>query len=152
MHDVFNNGASQSQIDSNTLSHKYQKVSTRLLQRQHDQFVRISARIFGVFFVQPFMRIESKKRSDEDDFIDKCTVCLCEYEENEDVRCVLSQLQFNNHLQELCIHVCNLSFRRLPCMHLFHVACVDQWLVQNKKCPICRVDIEAGARSQFLNS
>ena len=33
--------------------------------------------------------------------------------------------------------------RRLPCMHLFHVPCVDQWLGLNKRCPICRVDIEA---------
>ena len=32
--------------------------------------------------------------------------------------------------------------RRLPCMHLFHVLCVDQWLGLNKRCPICRVDIE----------
>lgn len=27
-------------------------------------------------------------------------------------------------------------------MHLFHTDCVDQWLVTNKHCPICRVDIE----------
>ena len=33
--------------------------------------------------------------------------------------------------------------RRLPCMHLFHIECVDQWLATNKKCPICRVDIQA---------
>lgn len=32
--------------------------------------------------------------------------------------------------------------RRLPCMHLFHIECVDQWLATNKRCPICRVDIE----------
>lgn len=32
--------------------------------------------------------------------------------------------------------------RRLPCMHLFHQVCVDQWLATSKKCPICRVDIE----------
>ena len=36
------------------------------------------------------------------------------------------------------------SCRRLPCMHLFHISCVDQWLAQNRRCPICRVDIEAG--------
>lgn len=27
-------------------------------------------------------------------------------------------------------------------MHLFHQACVDQWLATSRKCPICRVDIE----------
>lgn len=27
-------------------------------------------------------------------------------------------------------------------MHLFHIECVDQWLATNKRCPICRVDIE----------
>ncbi|XP_031426947.1 E3 ubiquitin-protein ligase RNF165 isoform X1 [Clupea harengus] len=48
---------------------------------------------------------------------EKCTICLSMMEDGEDVR-------------------------RLPCMHLFHQACVDQWLVTSKKCPICRVDIE----------
>ncbi|KAG7274271.1 hypothetical protein CRUP_037198 [Coryphaenoides rupestris] len=38
--------------------------------------------------------------------------------------------------------------RRLPCMHLFHQLCVDQWLLTNKKCPICRVDIEAQLSSE----
>ena len=47
-----------------------------------------------------------------------CTLSFIEFEEDEDVR-------------------------RLPCMHLFHVPCVDQWLGLNKRCPICRVDIEA---------
>uniref|UniRef100_A0A672Q979 Ring finger protein 111 n=1 Tax=Sinocyclocheilus grahami TaxID=75366 RepID=A0A672Q979_SINGR len=37
---------------------------------------------------------------------------------------------------------------RLPCMHLFHQLCVDQWLLTNKKCPICRVDIEAQLSSE----
>lgn len=40
------------------------------------------------------------------------------------------------------------SCRRLPCMHLFHQLCVDQWLLTNKKCPICRVDIEAQLSSE----
>lgn len=54
----------------------------------------------------------------EEDTEEKCTICLSMLEEGEDVR-------------------------RLPCMHLFHQLCVDQWLTTNKKCPICRVDIEA---------
>ncbi|KAL3216710.1 hypothetical protein MRX96_032856 [Rhipicephalus microplus] len=54
---------------------------------------------------------------DSEDNIEKCTICLSEFEDNEEVR-------------------------RLPCMHLFHIVCVDQWLTTNKRCPICRVDIE----------
>lgn len=54
---------------------------------------------------------------ENEDSVEKCTICLSEFEETEDVR-------------------------RLPCMHLFHIVCVDQWLTTNKRCPICRVDIE----------
>lgn len=62
-----------------------------------------------------------KRCSVDDDQQEKCTICLSEFEDGEDVR-------------------------RLPCMHLFHIECVDQWLTTNKKCPICRVDIEAGSK------
>ncbi|CAB3233455.1 unnamed protein product [Arctia plantaginis] len=48
---------------------------------------------------------------------EKCTICLSIFELDSDCR-------------------------RLPCMHLFHMECVDQWLSTNKHCPICRVDIE----------
>uniref|UniRef100_A0A672I952 RING-type E3 ubiquitin transferase n=1 Tax=Salarias fasciatus TaxID=181472 RepID=A0A672I952_SALFA len=53
----------------------------------------------------------------EADVDEKCTICLSLLEDGEDVR-------------------------RLPCMHLFHKGCVDQWLATSRKCPICRVDIE----------
>jgi HRD ubiquitin ligase complex, ER membrane component len=35
-------------------------------------------------------------------------------------------------------------------MHLFHVECVDQWLSSNKRCPICRVDIETHLNKDLL--
>ncbi|XP_026175722.1 E3 ubiquitin-protein ligase Arkadia isoform X2 [Mastacembelus armatus] len=66
-------------------------------------------------------KLHCKQDEDEgadEDTEEKCTICLSILEEGEDVR-------------------------RLPCMHLFHQLCVDQWLLTNKKCPICRVDIEA---------
>ncbi|XP_069074969.1 E3 ubiquitin-protein ligase ARK2C isoform X1 [Pleurodeles waltl] len=58
-----------------------------------------------------------KPDGEESDTDEKCTICLSMLEDGEDVR-------------------------RLPCMHLFHQVCVDQWLATSKKCPICRVDIE----------
>lgn len=69
-----------------------------------------------------------KRVNDDDcDQLEKCTICLCEFEDGEDVR-------------------------RLPCMHLFHIVCVDQWLTTNKKCPICRVDIEAGSKDNISSN
>jgi len=59
--------------------------------------------------------------------VEKCTVCLCEYEDKEEVR-------------------------RLPCMHLFHLPCIDQWLSTNKRCPICRVDIEVNSSGMETDS
>lgn len=82
-------GASKSCIERNTFPHKFKHIPR-----------------------------EKSATEDENDAVDKCTICLCEFEDGEDVR-------------------------RLPCMHLFHVPCVDQWLGLNKRCPICRVDIEA---------
>lgn len=59
-----------------------------------------------------------RRSSDADEDAEKCTICLSLFEDDCDVR-------------------------RLPCMHLFHRDCVDQWLVTSKHCPICRVDIRS---------
>ena len=80
-----NRGASRSCIERNTLPHKFQKRP-------------------------PVPEGETEEEEEEGD---KCTICLSEFEVDEDVR-------------------------RLPCFHLFHVECVYQWLGQNKRCPICR--------------
>ena len=93
-----NRGASRGCIERNTFPHKFKKMakstSAAAAKEQDDG--------------------EEGGNGEE---VDKCTICLCEFDDGEDVR-------------------------RLPCMHLFHVSCVDQWLSLNKRCPICRVDIE----------
>lgn len=66
-------------------------------------------------FPHKYKRLRRASETDEDS--EKCTICLSQFEVDNDVR-------------------------RLPCMHLFHKDCVDQWLLTNKHCPICRVDIE----------
>ena len=30
----------------------------------------------------------------------------------------------------------------LPCGHIFHIECVDQWLIKEKKCPFCNEEIK----------
>ncbi|VDM47630.1 unnamed protein product [Toxocara canis] len=49
---------------------------------------------------------------------ERCTVCLVDFETGD-------------------------SVRSLRCAHIFHVDCIDRWLIYNKKCPVCRLDIDA---------
>ncbi|KAJ4824660.1 hypothetical protein Tsubulata_045327 [Turnera subulata] len=45
-----------------------------------------------------------------------CAICLCEFEEGEELRA-------------------------LPeCMHSYHAACIDMWLYSHTNCPMCRTD------------
>ena len=45
-----------------------------------------------------------------------CSICLCDYEDQEELR-------------------------RLPCDHYFHKECVDEWLKLKRTCPLCKRDI-----------
>ncbi|KAJ8760308.1 hypothetical protein K2173_011861 [Erythroxylum novogranatense] len=50
------------------------------------------------------------------DEVGTCAICLCEFEEGEELR-------------------------MLPeCLHSYHVACIDMWLHSHTSCPICRND------------
>jgi hypothetical protein len=31
--------------------------------------------------------------------------------------------------------------RMLPCIHAYHRACIDQWLVKKAACPVCQCPI-----------
>lgn len=98
----------------------------RLMQQRHSINRGASQSIIERnTFPHKYKRI--KLSTPDDDCTEKCTICLSEFEDNEDVR-------------------------RLPCMHLFHVECVDQWLTTNKRCPICRVDIEDHMKDFGLSS
>jgi len=48
---------------------------------------------------------------------EQCTVCRCEFEKEH-------------------------SVKELPCRHVFHPACIDQWLSISKKCPICSEEVK----------
>jgi hypothetical protein len=70
---------------------------------------------------------------------------------------------FEGDLAEIC-PVCIDGFktcdivRILPCKHLFHKSCVDPWLLENRSCPMCKMDILkyyglvfAGSQESILN-
>ncbi|KAL2093581.1 hypothetical protein ACEWY4_010893 [Coilia grayii] len=46
----------------------------------------------------------------------ECQICFCEYKQGE-------------------------QLRMLPCLHDYHVKCIDRWLKENVTCPICRADV-----------
>jgi len=56
----------------------------------------------------------SKFNPDEYEGDTTCSICLCEYESGDDIR-------------------------KMPtCDHHFHAACIDEWLLLNASCPVCR--------------
>lgn len=56
-------------------------------------------------------------KPDADDSELKCLVCQCQYEEGEELR-------------------------KLPCGHVFHKECGDEWLGRSDLCPYCRTSVE----------
>eukprot|EP00884_Botryococcus_braunii_P009551 jgi/Botrbrau1/18598/Bobra.0367s0040.1 len=55
--------------------------------------------------------------------VDQCVVCLEEYAESD------------------------VTVVRLPCSHLYHPECIEQWLKLRKTCPLCLVEVEIAGKT-----
>lgn len=69
--------------------------------------------------------------------------------------CENSDLNINTEENKLCI-ICQENIdlfdmrnvkktcivRILKCNHVFHIHCIDKWLSFNKKCPLCKTDLD----------
>ncbi|KAF7635750.1 RING-type domain-containing protein, partial [Meloidogyne graminicola] len=62
----------------------------------------------------PSILIEKNIKIDEE----KCSICLNEFYINEETR------------------------KLIPCNHIFHKTCIDEWLNGNSTCPLCRNNID----------
>lgn len=64
---------------------------------------------------------KTKLQKYKEDLVDKedasCAICLSEYQPSEEIRF-------------------------LPCKHHFHSDCIVQWLMTNKSCPFCKLNID----------
>lgn len=54
---------------------------------------------------------------DEDGLAPRCSVCLLDYEDGVDLKA-------------------------LPCLHKYHVTCIDGWLEGNNTCPVCKHPVD----------
>eukprot|EP00731_Ephydatia_muelleri_P030366 Em0021g889a len=68
-------------------------------------------------------RLPKRKYCAERDTCDTCSICLEPFKENE-------------------------SLRVLPCQHVYHPRCIDEWLHKwNRVCPLCKASITVGGRN-----
>lgn len=40
------------------------------------------------------------------------------------------------------IYISEEPIKRFPCGHIFHNQCAKAWLKVNRRCPVCRLDLE----------
>ena len=56
-------------------------------------------------------------------------------------------MQKNIKIEDKCI-ICQYDFkeneylRKLSCEHFYHKDCVDEWLLKDKHCPICKNEVK----------
>jgi alkyl hydroperoxide reductase subunit AhpF len=65
-----------------------------------------------------------------------------------DINQVSHLVSENEHLACDC-HICLDEVkmpRKLLCNHVFCNGCISQWLHKNKKCPVCRLDLEVALK------
>lgn len=52
----------------------------------------------------------------------------------------------SDELDECCICKDKFNYnelhRILPCKHTFHAHCIEDWIIRNKKCPLCRYELQ----------
>uniref|UniRef100_H2Y939 RING-type domain-containing protein n=1 Tax=Ciona savignyi TaxID=51511 RepID=H2Y939_CIOSA len=58
--------------------------------------------------------------------IKECCICMIDFEQNEPIR-------------------------YLPCMHYYHLSCIDDWLMRSFTCPTCMEPVDAALLSTYDN-
>lgn len=70
--------------------------------------------------IEWFATVKYKKSGNENASEEerKCSICLTDFEDDQEIRF-------------------------LACFHRFHQTCIDDWLIHNAKCPLCKKDLKS---------
>ena len=52
----------------------------------------------------------------------------------------------------MCDFVLGESLRFLPCMHVYHKDCIDDWLMRAFTCPSCMEPVDAALLSSYQSN
>ncbi|KAI8872338.1 hypothetical protein GQ42DRAFT_75451 [Ramicandelaber brevisporus] len=103
--------------------------------------------------LQDHSEINDEHDAGNDDNVHEKALCACiNSSGNNDEQCEAIELRVLEHesaddvdAQEqcsicLCDHEVGQTVRQLPCGHVFHLECIDRWLVISATCPCCKTD------------
>ncbi|NWS69268.1 RNF6 ligase, partial [Crotophaga sulcirostris] len=90
----------------------------------------------------PILRLAHFFLLNEDDDDDRLRGLTKEQMDNLSTR-NYGDIHTENEISKTCSvcineYVTGNKLRQLPCMHEFHIHCIDRWLSENSTCPICR--------------
>lgn len=102
--------------------------------------LQASAMEMSLGFTDIFDTDNNESKGLSEDTINKLPISIFENlsmidqrdEEFNETNCVICLQYFKN----------NEEGRELPsCRHIFHLKCIDEWLIRQGSCPICRRDV-----------
>uniref|UniRef100_A0A0X3NWA5 RING finger protein 11 n=1 Tax=Schistocephalus solidus TaxID=70667 RepID=A0A0X3NWA5_SCHSO len=104
--------AHQWYLENDPILHPAPGLSVRASQLTEEQQIKIAVRM-GLIVTLPVLTFDDSKR----EMLSECVICMCDYELGDELRC-------------------------LPCMHTFHRACIDDWLMRSLTCPSCLEELK----------
>lgn len=102
-----------------------------------------------VFFPSPSVRRPASNLSEEEQVKIAKRIGLIQhlpigsYDGSKKIReCVICMIDF-------CVDE---AVRYLPCMHIYHVQCIDDWLMRSLTCPSCMEPVDAALLTSYETS